>query len=149
MQLRVQGTQIAGRLGLRRGELLIFLARDGVLRVQPLGTRAPRGRKIELRLRALELGGEPVDLDLKWARIDLKQYLALDDPGTFGEVHTVDESADPRAHLDGVDRLQLTREFVPVMQRPGDHFSHCHRRWRCSIRCRLSLRMAAGSEYDR
>ena len=81
MQLRVQRAHVAGGLGFRRRELLVFLACDGVLSEQALGTGMPGGRIVELRLRALELGVEALDLDLKWARIDLEQHLSFARPG--------------------------------------------------------------------
>src|SRR5260221_10022571 len=109
----------------------------------------PRDRIVELRLCALEFGGQALDFDFKRARVDLKQHLPLADSRAFGELHAVDKPADSRMHVDGVDRLQLSREFVPMMQRSGNHLSDSdRRRWRRSIGCRLSARMAACREYD-
>jgi hypothetical protein len=94
----------------------------------------PRRRIFELRLRTFELRAQTLDLDFKRARIYLKQHLPFADPGAFGELHAVDESADPRMHLDGIDRLEFSRELVPMVQRPGDDFGDGDRRWgwRCS-----------------
>ena len=150
VQLRVQGTQVPRRLGLRRRQLLVLLACDCVLGIQPLGARMPGCRIIELRLCPLEFSIEPLDLDLKRAGVDLKQQLSFADSGTLHELHGVDEPADPRPHFDRIDRLQLPRELIPVVQGPGNHFGdRDRRRWRCSIRRRLGLGMAACGEYGR
>ena len=150
VQLRIQRAQVPRCLGLGRRELLVLLACDGVLRIQPLGPRMPGGRNFELRVRALELGVEALDLDLKWARIDLEQQLSFAHPGPLDELYRVDEAADARPHLDGVDGLQLTGELVPVVQGPSDDFGDGDRwRWRCSIRRGLGVRMAARGEHGR
>src|ERR1700722_9830449 len=150
MQLRVQRAYVAGGLGLRRCELLVFLACDGVLSEQALGTGMPGGRIVELRLRALDLGVEALDLDLKRARVDLEQHLSLADSGPLDELYRVDEATDARPHLDGVDGLQLAGELVPVMQGPSNDLGDGDRgRWRRSIRRGLGVRMAAGGEHDR
>src|SRR5579863_3087645 len=97
-------------------------------------------RKIQLRSCPLELGLEALDLDLKGARVDLKQQLAFGHVRALGELHGLDEAADPRMHLDGIDRLQLSGELRPVVERPGDELRDGYSRlWRCSIRRLMGL----------
>src|ERR1700704_6411026 len=107
-----------------------------------------RRRKIEFRLRALELSGQALDLDFKRARVYLKQYLPLPHSRPFRELHAVDEPADSRMYLDGIDGLELAGEFVRMMQRPRAHFGDRDgRRRRCS-NGRLRPRMAASGQYE-
>src|SRR5213082_3356161 len=54
------------------------------------------------------------DLGFVWALIDDEEHIALVDAGALGEGDPLHETADARAHLDGVDGFEVTGELVPV-----------------------------------
>ena len=71
---------------------------------------------------ALAFGLEAIDLCLEGPRIDLIQEVACCDAPAFGEVHGLDEAADPGANRDAFDGLEATREVGPGVEIANGHF---------------------------
>ena len=104
---------------------------DGLLGDQALSAVrvGPTERRVGARLQHLRHGA--IDLGLERARVDLEQELAFADVRPFRQGRRVDVAADPRPHLDRLDRLQPAGEIVPLaegLEHHGRHFDPGDRR---------------------
>src|SRR5262249_31513221 len=106
------------------------------------------GGDLEPGLGAFDIRIGLVDGDSVGPRIDHEQKVALLDELALAEIDRVDETGDPRPHLDALDRDEPPRVFVPL----GDLFlqwpRHGHRRRRRGSGASL-LAVAAGQRVGR
>src|SRR4029079_587439 len=138
-------------LAARRGgfELVVVLLGDDVLFDQLLATFVVGRGEFSLRAGALELSGEPVDLGLKWPRIDAEQQLALLDARAFRELRGFNEAGDARLDRYGRDRFESPGELLEITQRTRHDLGDADRRRRRRGRRRASLGPGAASEHAR
>ena len=108
-QRRFDGRHLRGGLLRERGAAIVLLVRHRVLGLQPLGALQFRLRALDSRLRAVQLGAQPIDFRLERTLIDLEQQLPAADDGAFVEVQRLDVARHTRPDRRRCRRLRADR----------------------------------------
>ena len=118
--------RVARRLGdIHLGDALVVGLLGGIVVLAELGSAVELGLgKIELRLGLGLLGLGGLERELERPRLDDEQEIALLHKLAVDEVDGFEVAAHPRAHLDGLTRLELAGEVAPFLHVPDEGLGH-------------------------